>query len=256
MAQLFERHDRNRFELFAFDNGTSDGSEIRSRVVRAFDEFVDITRSTDLQAASAVRERRIDLLIDLNGYSGLNRPGVFACRPSPVHVSYLGWPGTTGADCIDYLIADRHIIPAGCEAHYTEKVVYLPDTYQVNDPGRAVAQPTPTRSEAGLPATGFVFCCFNNNYKITPEVFDIWMRLLREAGDSVLWLLEDNAAASRNLRLEARGGASSPRGLFLRRGSTTRATSPAICWRTCSSIRCRITPTRRHATRSGRACRS
>jgi len=200
---LLERHDKGRFEIFAFDNGWDDASEIRGRITRAVDEIVDITRLDDPQAAAAIRERRIDILIDLNGYVGRERQGIFCYKPCPVQVNYLGFPGTLGADYFDYILADLHVLPPQHEAFYNEKVVYLPDTYQVNDSARRIAEEIPSRAEAGLPETGFVFCCFNKNYKITPEVFDIWMRLLKEVGGSVLWLLEDNAAASRNLRAEA-----------------------------------------------------
>ncbi len=203
MTELFERHDRNRFELFAFDNGWDDSSEIRGRINRAFDEIVDISRLTDLAAAAAIKQRKIDILVNLNGYFGRARQGVFALRPCAIQVNYLGFPGTLGADYMDYIIADRHVIPSADAACYSEHVVYLPDSYQVNDSRRPVAQRTPTRAEAGLPDHGFVFCCFNNTYKITPDVFDVWMRLLNQVPGSVLWLFEGNAAVSRNLGREA-----------------------------------------------------
>ncbi|MGH9579284.1 MAG: hypothetical protein ACRD3R_17735, partial [Terriglobales bacterium] len=175
-----------------------------------FDEMVDITRLGDGEAAAAIKRRKIDILVNLNGYFGRPRQGVFGLRACPVQVNYLGFPGTIGAGYIDYIIADSQVIPPEQKAFYTEKVVYLPDTYQVNDSRRRIAERMPTRAEAGLPDSGFVFCCFNNNYKITPDMFDIWMRLLNKVPGSVLWLLEDNAAASRNLRreAEARGVAS------------------------------------------------
>ena len=203
MAELFERHDKNRFELFAFDNGWDDASEMRDRIEKAFTEIVDITRLSDLGAAALIKQKQIDILVDLNGYFGLAREGIFSHRPCPVQVNYLGFPGTLGVDYMDYILADRHVIPPEHAAFYAEKVVYLPDTYQVNDSRRAIAERTPTRAEVRLPETGFVFCCFNNNYKITPDVFDVWMRLLRNVRDSVLWLLEDNPLASSNLRREA-----------------------------------------------------
>jgi predicted O-linked N-acetylglucosamine transferase (SPINDLY family) len=203
MTELFELHDKNRFELFAFDNGWDDSSEIRGRINRAFDEIVDLARLGDLEAAATMRQRQIDILVNLNGYFGRARQGVFSHKPCPIQVNYLGFPGTLGADYMDYILADPHVIPPEHVACYTEKVVYLPDTYQVNDSKRGIAVRTPTRAEANLPDTGFVFCCFNNNYKITPEIFDIWMRLLNKVQGSVLWLLEVNAAASRNLRRES-----------------------------------------------------
>jgi predicted O-linked N-acetylglucosamine transferase (SPINDLY family) len=203
IAGLFELHDKNCFELFALDNGWDDASEIRGRINRASDEIVDIRRLGDREAAAAIKRRQIDILVNLNGYFGEARSGIFSLRPSPVQVNYLGFPGTLGVDYMDYILADRHVIPPEHEACYTEKVVYLPDTYQVNDSKRGIAERTPTRAEVELPDTGFVFCCFNNNYKITPQIFDRWMRLLNEVPGSVLWLLEDNAAVPRNLRREA-----------------------------------------------------
>ena len=203
MAGLFEVHDRNRFELFAFDNGFDDASPLRKRVEKSFESFTDISHSSDLNAAKLIRDHRIDILINLNGYSGLPRNGVFAHRPCPVQVNYLGFPGTIGADYMDYIVADKHLILGDEHRHYSEKVVVLPDSYQVNDSRRGISERTPTRAEAGLPEAGFVFCCFNNNHKLTPDIFDIWMRLLRKAERSVLWLLEDNPAAARNLRREA-----------------------------------------------------
>jgi len=203
ITELFELHDKGRFEIFAFDNGWDDSSELRGRINRAFDEIIDVSRLPDHEAAMAIRERKIDILVNLNGYFGKGRQGVFARRPSPVQVNYLGFPGTTGADYIDYIIADQHVIPAGHEAHYTEQVVYLPDTYQVNDSKRKISDETPTRAEERLPEKGFVFCCFNNNYKFTPGMFDVWMRLLSHVEGSVLWLLGDRSTASSNLRREA-----------------------------------------------------
>lgn len=203
IARLFELHDRNRFELFAFDNGWDDRSEIRVRINKAFDEIVDIARLRDFEAAAAIRHRQIDVLVDLNGYFGLARQGVLAHKPCPVQVSYLGFPGTIGADYLDYILADAQVIPPDHREFYAEKVVYLPDTYQVNDCKRDIEDRIPPRAEFGLPETGFVFCCFNNSFKITPDIFDVWMRLLNKVEGSVLWLLESNAAASHNLRREA-----------------------------------------------------
>jgi protein O-GlcNAc transferase len=162
-----------------------------------------------------IRAREIDVLVNLNGYYGRFRQGVFAQRPAPIQVNYLGFPGTLGADYIDYLIADAHVIPHGEDEHYVERIVRLPDSYQANDSTRSIVASTPTRPEVGLPEAGFVFCCFNNNYKITPDVFDVWMRLLRQVEKSVLWLFEDNADAAHNLRREAeRRGVASSRIVF------------------------------------------
>ncbi len=203
IAELFELHDKNRFELFAFDNGWDDGSEIRKRINKAFDVIIDIRHLDDLQAAKATKQKQIDILVNLNGYFGEERTGVFSRRPAPVQVSYLGFPGTMGASYIDYLIADPFVIPLEQQDGYVEKIAYLPDTYQVNDRKRAIPEREPTRAEAMLPQTGFIFCCFNNSYKITPEIFEVWMRLLHQVDDSTLWLLESNPAVPRNLRQEA-----------------------------------------------------
>ena len=204
IAELFELHDKSRFELFAFDNGFDDGSELRQRINSAFDSIVDISRLGDAQAALEIKKNEIDILINLNGFFGEARTDVFSYRPAPIQINYLGFPGTMGASYIDYIIADPCVIPPAQEGCYVEKVAYLPDTYQVNDTKRRIADREPTHSEAMLPEKGFVFCCFNNSYKITPEVFDVWMRILKKVDGSILWLVEDNADASRNLGNEAK----------------------------------------------------
>jgi len=203
MAGLLELHDKDRFDVFAVDNGWDDRSELRGRIEEAVCELLDIRRLGDPAAADAIRHRNIDILMSLNGYFGEGRQGVFAMRPSPIQVNYLGFPGTLGANYIDYILADRIVIPPEHQRFYTEKVVYLPNSYQVNDAKRGIADWSPTRAEMGLPDAGFVFCCFNNNYKIDPEIYDVWMRLLKKVPGSVLWLLEGNPTASSNLRREA-----------------------------------------------------
>jgi predicted O-linked N-acetylglucosamine transferase (SPINDLY family) len=177
---------------------------MRERLRRAFPRFVDVRERSDRDVASMLRELEIDIAVDLKGFTANSRTGILALRAAPVQVNYLGYPGTMGAPYIDYLIADRHVIPPGQDVHYMERIVRLPDAYQVNDSKRRIADASPTRAEAGLPEAGFVFCCFNSNYKITPEIFEIWMRLLDRVPGSVLWLLEANATASENLRREAR----------------------------------------------------
>lgn len=210
LVDLFERHDRSRFELIAFDNGRDDKSVIRARFAAAFDEIVDINRMSDFEAAEAVKRRKVDILVNLNGYFGRMRQGVFALRASPVQVNYLGFPSTSGTDYMDYILADRHVIPPEDVLHYSEQVVYLPDCYQPNDSRRGIAERAPTRAEVGLPDQGFVFCCFNNTFKITPDIFDIWMRLLNRVPGSVLWLFEDNAGVPANLGREARARGVAP----------------------------------------------
>jgi predicted O-linked N-acetylglucosamine transferase (SPINDLY family) len=217
-AGLFERHDRSRFETVALSYGADDRSPMRSRLARAFDKFVDVRALSDAHVARLLRDMEIDIAVDMKGHTTEARIGILAHRPAPVQVAYLGYPGTSGAGFIDYVLADRFVLPEIEQQHWTEKVVYLPDCYQVNDAGRAIAEQTPTRAEAGLPERAFVFCCFNNSYKILPRTFDVWMRLLRELHGSVLWLLEDNAGARVNLEREARArGVDPARLVFARR---------------------------------------
>ena len=215
MAGLFERHDRSRFEPFAVSFGPARDDAMRQRLTRSFDRFIDVRMKTDQAIAEHVRDLEIDIVIDLKGFTQDARPGVLAKRPAPVQVNYLGFPATMGAPYIHYIIADRFVIPDDqCDA-YAEKVVHLPDSYQPNDRDRVISERAPLRADAGLPETGLVLCSFNNNFKITPDVFDIWMRLLREIDGSVLWLLQGNAAAPANLRLEAEArGVSGDRLIF------------------------------------------
>lgn len=203
MAGLFERHDRSRFEFAAISYGPDDGSQMRARLVRAFGKFVEARTLADAQVARMLRDMEIDIAVDLKGHTTDSRFGILAHRPAPIQVAYLGYPGTTGADFMDYVLADRRVIPESEQPFYAEKVVYLPDCYQVNDASRRIAERAPARAQVGLPLDAFVFCCFNNSYKIMPRLFDIWMRLLRDIPSSVLWLLEDNAAARCNLEQEA-----------------------------------------------------
>jgi predicted O-linked N-acetylglucosamine transferase (SPINDLY family) len=203
MAGVLEQHDRSRFEVYAVSFRKSDGSEMRARVENACEHFIDVCDMSDREVAVLLRAHRIDIAIDLKGFTRDARTGILAFRPAPIQVNYLGYPCTMGAGYIDYLIADEIVVPKDEHPNYSEKIVYLPDTYQCNDSKRTIAGVVPSRSDAGLPETGFVFCSFNNNYKIAPQIFDIWMRLLKETEGSVLWLLESNPAAARNLRREA-----------------------------------------------------
>jgi protein O-GlcNAc transferase len=203
MAELFELHDRGRFEVHAFSLGRDDGGDLRRRIANACDTFHDVQRASDAAIAQKLREHEIDIAVDLKGFTQDSRPEILAYRAAPVQVGYLGYPGTIGADFLDYVLADATVAPFEHAPFYAEKIVQLSDCYQVNDRQRAVSASTPTRSEAGLPDQGFVFCCFNNNYKIRKPLFDIWMRLLAKVPGSVLWLIRDNEAAERNLRNEA-----------------------------------------------------
>ena len=202
-AELFELHDKSRFETFAISTTQTDHSAMRARVEAAFDMFVEGATKSDLELAELMRRHEIEIAVNLNGYYGIERTGVFALRPCPIQVNYLGFAGTMGAEYMDYLIADSRVISPDEHSFYSEKIVYLPDTYQVNDSKKPIAEGTWQRSEAGLPDAGFVFCCFNNNHKITAEVFAIWCRLLRQLDGSVLWLLEGNLDAKHHLQREA-----------------------------------------------------
>ncbi|HEV3396288.1 MAG TPA: tetratricopeptide repeat protein [Xanthobacteraceae bacterium] len=203
LAGLFEEHDRARFDVFGMSLGLDGPSAMRSRIARAFDRFVDVSRKDDREVANLLRHLEVDIAVDLMGFTHESRPGIFAMRPAPVQVNYLGFPGTMGADYMDYIIADRFVIPAEHHAYYGEKVVYLPDVFQANDSKRSTGEHAPTRASVGLPEVGFAFCSFSNSYKITPTMFDIWMRLVRTVDGSVLWLLGGNAAVEGNLRREA-----------------------------------------------------
>jgi protein O-GlcNAc transferase len=203
IAELFELHDKTRFEVVAFSFGPDVQDVMRQRVASACDQFLDVRVKSDREVAELALTLGIDIAIDLMGFTNHSRVGIFVARAAPVQVSYLGFPGTMGLPTMDYLIADRIVMPDGAAADYSEKVIYLPDCYQVNDRRRAVATQAFTREELGLPSVGFVFCCFNNSFKIAPATFDIWMSLLRRVGGSVLWLLEDNSVATCNLRREA-----------------------------------------------------
>jgi protein O-GlcNAc transferase len=200
-AGLFEHHDRARFEVSGFDNSGEDGSAMRRRVIAAFDRFVPIQGLSDREAAQLIAGEEIDILVNLNGYFGSLRMGVFAHRPASLQVNYLGFPGSLGADYMDYILADAEVIRSGEEPFYSEKVVRLPRSYQINDDKRS--RPTPgTRAVHGLKETDFVFCHFNYSYKITPQMFALWLRLLKKVPSSVLWLLESNVLFAANLRRE------------------------------------------------------
>jgi len=203
MAELFECHDRDRFEVFAYSYGPDDDSPMRARLAAAFDRFVDIRARSHRKAADLIHADQVDILVDLKGYTHHARPAISAYRPAPVQVSYLGYPATMGADFIDYIIVDPFVVPSSQQPFFSERLVHLPRSYQANDRRREVADARPSRRDFGLPAEGLVLCSFNNNYKISPAFFDIWMRLLRAVPGSVLWLLEANPLVRGNLRSEA-----------------------------------------------------
>jgi predicted O-linked N-acetylglucosamine transferase (SPINDLY family) len=203
LAEVLELHDRQRFEWIGFSFGPPNDDPMRRRVLRALDRFLDVRDMTDGAIAAASRELQVDIAVDLTGFAEGSRPGIFARRAAPVQVNYLGYPGTLGGIGMDYLIADGVLVPPGSEHFYSERIVRLPHTSRAYDSKRVAAEQGKRRDEAGLPPDGFVFCCFNNSFKITPAWFDLWMRILAQVGGSVLWLLEDNPVAVETLRAEA-----------------------------------------------------
>jgi protein O-GlcNAc transferase len=202
-ADLFECHNREIFDVFAISTGVDDDGPMRRRLVKAFDEFFNAGKLSSNAIAEWIRQNEIDVLIDLNGYSGHDRTDVFLLRPAPVQVNYLAFPGTMGATWMDYIVVDAALVNDDEHVFFSEKVVYLPDSYQPSDRRRAISTRRNTRGEVDLPESGFVYCCFNNSYKIMPDVFDVWMRVLRGVDGSVLWLLEANATVEGNLKREA-----------------------------------------------------
>lgn len=202
-AELFEKHDREKFEVIAFSFGPNREDEMRKRAEAAFDRFIDVRNLSDTDIANLSRSLEIDIAIDLGGFTGDCRTGIFALRAAPTQVNYLGFSGTMGAEYIDYLIADTTLIPESSRQYYSEKIVSLPGSYMVNQSNRQISDKVFTREELGLPTVGFVFCCFNNNFKITPAIFDGWIRILRKVVGSVLWLFEANPKAAENLIKEA-----------------------------------------------------
>lgn len=203
LAGVFEAHAREHFETFAISLKAGDGSAMGERVAAAFEHFIDASAMSDDAVAELIRQQAIDIAVDLTGYTQGNRTAIFARRPAPIQVNYLGYPATMGADYIDYIIADRFVIPESSRQHYAEQVMYLPECFQGNDDRRQIAERTPSRAEAGLPEAGFVFCAFNNTYKLNPPFFDIWMRLLASVPGSVLWIAVGAIEVQRNFRREA-----------------------------------------------------
>jgi len=203
MTGLIECHDKNRFEVVAFDNGYGDDSDLRRRLLGAFDQFIDITKITDSDLFNQIREQEIDILFNLNGFFGAHRTGVFSNRSAPIQINFLGCPGTMGVDYMDYLVADSVVIPKSSYEFYNEKIISLPHSYQINDSKRPEIKKNLTRKDCGLPEDTFVFCCFNNIYKVTPPTFKRWMRILKRVPNSVLWFYNNFKEAEINLKREA-----------------------------------------------------
>ena len=212
---MLEQHDRSRVDVTAISFGPDDGSDVRRRIESSNIKFLDVREKSDQDIAELVRRLEINVAIDLMGFTTDARHNVLARRAAPIQVNFLGYPGTMGADYIDYIIADRTIVPQEHVPFYNEQVVWLPDCYQANDGLRGISERTPTRGQCALPDDAFVFCCFNSGYKIMPDIFDIWMRLLRARENSVLWLIDERSKSSENLRREAaKRGVSAERLIF------------------------------------------
>lgn len=223
-VEFLESHDRSRYEVTAFSFGPNTQDDVRKRLERAFDRFVDARDMSDEDVVLMARNLNIDIAIDLAGHTAYSRTRVFAMRAAPIQVSYLGYAGTTGADYMDYLIGDQVVIPQEQREHYTEKIAFLPNSFLPHDSSRTIATNVFTREDLGLPSAGFVFCCFNNNYKITPQIFDSWMRILARVEKSVLWLSRNDPITESNLRKEAlRRGVDGGRLIFADRVSSSAA---------------------------------
>lgn len=203
LAGMFECHDKSLFETTAVSFGASDSSPMRGRIEKAFDRFLDTSEMGDAEIARTLRDAEIDIAIDLMGPTQGARPAVLSYRPAPIQAIYLGYAGSSGAPYIDYILADRIVIPESERDLYREKIVYLPDSFMGTDSRRAISLATPSRAEEGLPESGFVFCAFSNSYKMSPQIFDVWMSLLRDVDGSVIWLSNYNEKAMDNLRHEA-----------------------------------------------------
>jgi predicted O-linked N-acetylglucosamine transferase (SPINDLY family) len=217
-AEMFELHDRSQFEIIAFSVNKREEDVMKLRLMESFDQFIECAHLNDVEVAKLAREMKIDIAVDLGGITQDARMGIFAARTAPVQVNYLVYPGTLGTQYHDYLLADKIVIPEGQEHFYTEKIAYLPNCYQVNDRKREISEKVFNRKGEGLPENAFVFCCFNNTYKILPEIFSVWIQLLKELPNTVLWLLEKNEVAKENLLFEANQlGVTSDRIIFAKK---------------------------------------
>lgn len=217
MAELFELHDRRDFEWIAISWGPSEPNPMRARLMQAFDRFIDARGWSDERVAAWIHDERVDIAVDLKGYTRGHRLGMFRRRPAPLQVNYLGYPGTLGLGCFDYILGDATVTPMADAAYFAEHIVQLPHCYMVNDRQRRMADATPARADEGLPETGFVFACFNHLYKLTPDVFDLWLGLLQQVAHSVLWLLSENPLVNDRLRAHAQARGLAPERLVFAR---------------------------------------
>ena len=202
-AELYENHDRNFFEVHAFSFGLNTNDEFNTRIKEGVDHFHDVSKISDYEVVKLARSLEIDIAIDMKGFTGMNRQRIFAMSAAPIQISYLGYPGTMATSYIDYLIADHTLIPKEKQKHYSEKIIYMPNSYQPNLSKNFTFKSLISRKEMELPETGFVFCCFNNQSKITPTIFAGWMNILKATDESVLWLFANNINARKNLKKEA-----------------------------------------------------
>jgi predicted O-linked N-acetylglucosamine transferase (SPINDLY family) len=217
-ADLFELHDRNQFEVYAFSFGKNNQDPMRQRLEKSFDKFLDVDHLNHIDIARLSRELKIDIGIDLGGHTKDSRPQIFSERAAPIQVNYLGYPGTWGRPCMDYFIGDKTTITSKSRDYFLEKIVYMPEQFQVNPISRPRSERHRKRTELGLPVDAIVFCCFNNNWKITPIIFESWMRILRKLPRSVLWLYAENPWATKNLvKRASECGVSSERLIFSKR---------------------------------------
>ncbi len=204
ISELFELHDKDKFEIYGFSFGPIVQDEMRQRVKSSFAQFFEVGNLTDSEIAKLSREMKLDIAIDLKGYTQDNRSGIFSYRAAPIQINYLGYPGTMGSSVFDYIVADYTVIPQDSQKYYSEKIIYLPNSYQINDRKRPISEAPVSRMRNNLPENAFVYCSFNNNYKITPEIFKCWMTILSAVPDSVLWLLGDNLLSQENLKNHAK----------------------------------------------------
>ena len=218
MSEFFELYDKNKFEIIAFSFNPNLNDLYTKRLIKAFNKFINIKNENDSEVVKISEKEQIDIAIDLKGFTINHRLGVFSKRVAPIQASYLGYPGTIGASFMDYIIADKVVIPEENQKYFSEKIIYLPDSYQVNDSTKKISNKKFTYKDFGLPENHFIYCCFNNSYKINPTIFDVWMNILMKKNKSVLWLLEDNPVNKKNIQKEAkRRGISEDRIIFANR---------------------------------------
>ena len=217
-ADLYDLHDRNKFEVYAFSFGANTQDPIRKRLEQSFDKFIDVHGKSEIEIARISRELNIDIAIDLGGHTKDSLPQIFLERAAPIQINYLGYPGSWGDHCMDYFIGDKTTITDANNSYFSEKIVYMPEQFQVNPRSRAVSEQSREKAGLKIPENTIVYCCFNNNWKITPAIFKSWMRILHRVPNSVLWLYAENSLASRNLLINAsKYGISNERLIFANR---------------------------------------